>query len=101
MFHILENWLNKQVDKGWNIFKSCLPLFAGAEIKTLDELAEKYSITRERCRQLCVKHIENFHEINDKELSSSSINLTKLLQKLKNGNISLRLSPAIICWRWV
>ncbi len=25
MFHILENWLNKQVDKGWNIFKSCLP----------------------------------------------------------------------------
>ena len=94
MFHILENWLNKQVDKGWNIFKSCLPLFAGAEIKTLDELAEKYSITRERCRQLCVKHIENFHEINDKELSSSSINLTKIIAKTEEWKY---LTEAISC----
>lgn len=81
MLHILENWINNCTDKGWNIFKSCLPLFAGIEPKTLDELAEKYNLTRERCRQLCVKHIEKFQKVDDKELSSSSINLTKIITK--------------------
>ena len=94
MFHILENWINNCTDKGWNIFKSCLPLFAGTETKTLDELAEKYNLTRERCRQLCVKHIEKFQKVDDKELSSSSINLTKIITKAEEWQYLTKASSS-------
>ena len=95
MFHILENWLTKQEGKEWYILKSCLPLYTcKQDTKTLDEVAKEYSLTRERCRQLCVKCIKKFCEVEDKELLSTSINLARIMTKTEEWQY---LTEAISC----
>ncbi len=79
MFHILENWIKGQKGKEWSIFNSCCSIFADNEKKTLDELAEENKLSRERCRQLCVKAIKQLHTIDSDELAAPSINYSKII----------------------
>lgn len=94
MFHILENWINNCTDRGWKIFKSSLKLYAEADTKSLDEVANVYRLSRERCRQICNKHIESFRNINNDDLSSLSMNLAKIIAPRDNWQYLLK---AISC----
>lgn len=73
MFHLVGNWIKRQKGREWRILNSCCSIFADNEKKSLDELAEENNLSRERCRQLCVKAIKRLHEIDSEELESSTI----------------------------
>ena len=93
MFHIVENWLKGQKGREWRMLNSCCSIFGNNEKKTLDELAEENNLSRERCRQLCVKAIKLLHTIDSTELESSTINYSKIISnKNEWGYISDAIS---------
>lgn len=79
MFHILENWLKNQKGREWNMLNSCCSIFADNKKKTLDELAEESDLSRERCRQLCIKALNRLHTVDNEELESSTINYSNII----------------------
>lgn len=93
MFHIVENWLKGQKGREWRMLNSCCSIFGNNEKKSLDELAEENNLSRERCRQLCVKAIKLLHTIDSTELESSTINYSKIISnKNEWGYISDAIS---------
>lgn len=79
MFHILENWLRSQKNREWNVLNSCCPLYINSERRPMEEVAREYNLSRERIRQLCTKAIDKLHSIDNVELTSTTVNYSKII----------------------
>lgn len=59
MFWILQKKIELNNNREVDIFKSCYQIFQHQKVLTLNEVAEKYLITRERARQIRILTFEN------------------------------------------
>lgn len=64
MFHIVENLVKELLkQRNWQIFNATVPFFNKNMTGSLDETADMYKRTRERCRQICEKYCQFLHDM--------------------------------------
>lgn len=86
MFWILEQYLKNDKSREIGILIGSFNIFKNQQMYTLDELAAKYDLTRERVRQIRNKIFHKTFEINDDIIEDTKNDLVKYNMLFQNKN---------------
>lgn len=82
MFYILEQYLKKNKDRRpLYILNMYAPIFKDSKSYTLEEIAAKCNLTRERVRQIYVKCCKILKTIDPDDLEKTTLNYSKILSQ--------------------
>ena len=84
MFWILEQFFVNDDTRDTQILINSFPIFQNKQVFSLEEIATKFIITRERVRQLRIKAFRNTFEITDETANFQNNKYNQLLQNKDN-----------------